>query len=216
MKKIYPFLIIVVLLFSNYCSPLFCQENFEGKIIIEILGGNSGEISYYVKGNNVRMNVGSKQGNVSTIVDNDQNEMFILMPQIKKYSEMSFNDPALQKVQKDLDSKADKQQQVDFKSVGEKKVINGFKCEKWIYSDRNMKLDVWLTKDLGRFDAFNNPIIKNREPLWKRTIESTGSFPVKVEMIGKSGKKMSLDDSYFQPPSDYKKMKMPEMHSTKK
>ena len=69
-------------------------------------------------------------------------------------------------------------------------------------------------------------MVKKKEALWKREIESTGNFPVKIEQIEKTGKsmtfmevksakKMSLDDSYFQPPSDYEKMKMPNMSAMK-
>jgi Domain of unknown function (DUF4412) len=222
MKKLSMYLILVLTLVMCRSSDLFAQEKFEGKIIIEMTGWNSGELSYYVKGNKIRMNVEGKQRNSDIIVDKDKMKEYVLMTQMNRYIEVPLSNPALQKFSNSTYLNKGTYKTNNFKNTGETKVISGFKCQKWIYNDRDVKLNVWLTKELCSFTFFNNPTMKVNEPLWKKEIENTGYFPIKIVQIEKTGhsmtimevksaERMNLEDSYFQPPSDFEKMDMPDM-----
>ena len=77
------------------------------------------------------------------------------------------------------------------------------------YSDR--EIVAWLTKGLGSFRFFKDPVENEIEPVWKNEIENSGYFPMKIEEKIKSGgsmtilevknvKRMNIGNDYFRPP----------------
>ncbi|MGA7839244.1 MAG: DUF4412 domain-containing protein [Ignavibacteriaceae bacterium] len=216
-------IISIMILTGLLCFPAsnLSQGKFEGKITIKVPEiENYGELSYYIKGDKIRINVEGKQRNSDLIIDPDKKEMILLKTQMSKYIIFPFDNY----VETGMVNKNEILKQ--FKNTGSKKNIQGHDCEKWIYQTNNKEIIVWLTKDIGQFRFFRNPD-KNHTPIvWKNDIENSGYFPLKIEEKSNSGKaittlevkdikRMKLENDYFQPPGDFEEMKKPNINLMK-
>ena len=134
------FLIILVVSFAQSVS--LSQSQFEGKVKFQVTdeSGKSTMLDYFVKDKKFRMEGPESQG--AFIFDAASNKMMILMDAQKMYMEIPFD------LNKEM-SKSKEEAKGDFKATGETKDILGYKCEKFIYTDKDTKNEMWLTKELG-------------------------------------------------------------------
>ena len=55
-------------------------------------------------------------------------------------------------MKKNDESESNEKTNGKFDKTGETKKINGYECEKWVYTDDNGdKTEAWMTKELGNF-----------------------------------------------------------------
>jgi len=216
-------IISIMILTGFLCFPAITlsQGKFEGKITIKVPEiENYGELSYYIKGDKIRINVEGKQRNSDLIIDPDIREMILLKTQMSKYIIFPFDGYSeTGTVNKSKNLK-------QFKNTGIKKNMQGYYCEKWIYQSDDKEIIAWLTKDIGQFRFFRNPE-KNKNPIsWKNEIENSGYFPMKIQEKSNRGKaittlevkdikRLKLDNDYFQPPDDFGEMKKPNINLMK-
>ncbi len=217
--------IIILLIFTAVINN-FAQSDFEGKVIMNVKSDDKEtNINFLVKGNKTLIQMADEE-KANMIMDSKDKKMIIIMPEQKMYMEMDMN------MMKGLASKMGKSDQSekagkkdgDFEMTGETKKINGYDCEKWVYTDDNgAKTEAWMTKELGNFMGFSNPMMNDEATSWQKKIEGQGYFPmlaihydddgeVESSMEVKSVEKKSLDASMFEVPAGYKKFSMPMMN----
>ena len=223
------FLITTLLIVSSFMNS-FAQEKFEGKVVMNVKSGDKDtDVNFLVKGSKTIIQVTNEE-KANMIMDSKEKKMIILMPEQKMYMEMDMN------MMKGLASKMGKSDQTeksdkmagDFKMTGETKNINGYECEKWVYSGEDGdKTEAWMTKELGNFMGFSNPMMNDEATSWQKKIEGQGYFPMlaihyddsgeaESSMEVKSVEKKSLDASMFEVPAGYKKFSMPMMNQGQK
>lgn len=219
MKKTKISLFITVLFIFLFQSLSFSQSSFEGKIDMKMtFDGRTHNMSYLVKNDKIRMEFNRGGHTGAVIIDPANKSTIVLMPQQKMYMEM----PVTKEMEEGISKK---NKDVKFSKTGETKTINGYKCEKWVYSSDDEQGEAWMTKDLGSFTLFSGGPMRrqNNQPDWMKELENEGAFPMLVTIKDKSGndkgqlevtsvKKESLNSDLFTPPSDYKKFDMPQMH----
>jgi Domain of unknown function (DUF4412) len=227
MKSIFSSFLFTALIFCFLATISFSQS-FEGKITMKITSkdqDNPQTIEYYCKDNKIRFEgMGShEEAGGAFIMDTKTNEATIIMPAQKMYMSYSFknllgasSDTLKNKLQKEMDKG-------NIKMTGETKNINGYDCEKWTFKgDDGTNGEAWMTKGVRNFFFFNNPMNRGNEPDWQKKLTGEGYFPMLVitkdsdgnidsKMEVTSVEKKSLDESLFNPPSDYRKMEMPNM-----
>ncbi len=222
LKKIYSLVILLVVSLAFTC---LAQTQFEGKVVMNVKSGDKDtDINLFVKGSKTLIQM-TKEEKANLIMDSKDKKMTILMPEQKMYMEMDMN------MMKGMAEKMKKNDEADdkgkmngkFDKTGETKEINGYECEKWVYTDDDgNKTEAWMTKELGNFMGFSNPMANDESSSWQKEIEGKGYFPMqaihyedgKVEssMEVKSVDKKSLDAGMFEVPADYKKFSMPMMN----
>jgi hypothetical protein len=194
-------------------SSALPQEAFEGMVKFKISDDSqSMDMNYFVKDGKIKVDVEGEK-NSSIIFDNKKQSMLIVMPEEKMYMDMPFKTDA--SVESD-------EQKGEFKKTGEKNHTPGYTCEKWIYKDEENEVESWLTKELGSFVFFSNPMEKKEKTAWESKFESEGFFPllliakddngkVQTNMEVTSVEKRSLSNDMFTPPADYQKISIPGM-----
>lgn len=205
------------LLLVAFLSPdSFTQSQFSGKVVIETSGINgSGALTYYIKGNQARMDVRSARGEANVIFDKDNRKVFMIMPAMKMYMEFPMDFMK----DKSMENGAGKANE-KFDKTGEVKKINGYTCEKWTLKEDNGSVEAWMTKELGGFLFFDSPMGNKSGSDWQKDIEGTGYFPMLVIQKNNEGQEiskfnvlsvvsMNLDNSFFTVPDGYNQMKMP-------
>jgi hypothetical protein len=179
----------------------FAQSSFEGKVIFDVTEkGKQHVIDYYAKDKIFKMEIPEKGGSV--IFDSQKFKMYVIMDEQKMYMENSMmptTTAAGGKVSK----------------TGETKKILGYDCEKFIFGQKKMKGEAWMTKELGAFMFFMDS--QQEMPDWQSEVLDAGYFPLQVTQYDKNGnvnttfnvKKvtpMELSSDLFVVPSSYKKM----------
>jgi hypothetical protein len=187
----------------------YSQEQFEGKVTFNVYdNGELQTLEYYVKGDKIRFD-SNEQGQV--IMDPTAKQFMVIMPQQKMYVVMQIPDTKMKSEDTPGMSDAAK-----FNKTGETKEILGYTAEKWTYKDGDDEGEAWMTREIGAFKMFNNPMQEDK-PQWQKDIEEAGYFPLEVYENGKKVfevtniKKESLDQSMFEAPAGYQKMDMPTM-----
>lgn len=218
-KYALPALLLASLVFILQVN-LYCQGAFEGRIELKVPGTeNSGDLSYYKKGNKIRINAEGKQRNSDLIIDPDREVKILLMTQMNKYVLFPFSDG-------DFRHNTGEKALKNFRKTGETKNINGYSCNEWVYRFPGGKINAWLTGGLGTFRFFIDPMKNESEPGWETEIENSELFPMSIyESLNggesvillnvKAVKKRKLRDDYFIPPADFEVMKKPNMDSMK-
>lgn len=203
------------------------SQSFEGKIVMQITSKDQDEphtVDYYCKGSKIRFESNDREGmGGAFILDTKNNDALIIVPAQKMYMTYPFKNmlgAASDTMKNKLKEEIDKG---NLKMTSETKNINGFECEKWIFKgDDGTNGEAWMTKGIKNFFFFSNPMRRSNEPEWQKKLTGEGYFPMMVTtknedgevestMEVKSIEKKSLDDSLFNPPSDYKKMDIPMM-----
>ncbi len=188
----------------------YSQDQFEGKVTFNVYdNGESHTMQYYVKGSKLRFDANEQGHEGQIIMDPSAKQFMIIMPQQKMYMVMPI--PDMKNKNKGSESTEDK---ADFVKTGETKDILGYTAEKWTYKDGSDKGEAWMTKDIGGFQLFDNPMQEN-QPQWQKDLQAEGYFPLLVYENGDKVfevtniDKKSLDASMFEPPAGYQKMDMP-------
>lgn len=207
-------LVVIVFLLSILMqNSLLAQSSFEGKIKLLVSEeGNKNNIEYMVKGEKIRLELADTDEVSSMIFDAKAKTMIIIMPEQKMFIEMSLD---LTGTDSYFDSESDKSK---IKRTGEKKIIKGYECEKWVVEDDIYITESWLTEKLGGFMFFGNPMEASGSD-WKSKLSTPNLFPMLVNVF-KSGKlvntievvdinKQKLDNSLFSAPSGYQKLDIP-------
>jgi Domain of unknown function (DUF4412) len=204
-------LIASMFVFSDKVSA---QENFEGKVSFNVFdNGNMHSMDYYMKDGKICFDANEKEGRGQFIMDPSSKKIMIIMPDQKMYMEMEMPVAKINaETQKEIDKGA------EFSKTGETKEILGHDAEKWIYKNGDDQGEAWLTKDIGSFIWFNNPMMNDAsKPQWMKDLKEGGYFPLMVTENGKKVfevtgiEKKSLDESLFEPPAGFKKMDIPNM-----
>ncbi len=218
-KKIFLHLLVIFLLFIT--ASINAQKTFEGKIKIKLSSENQNIImDYYVKDNNIKMELNNGEENGSFIMKGKN--YLVLIPAQKMYMEISSEMlKKLSEMKPAINTKHDKHKKnIDINKLktGKTKKILGYNCEQWIINNDDEVTEVWVTNELGNFITMDSPMGKGYSPAWSTYLQNNGFFPMKV--ISNNGKsvfevievdKKSLNDTIFSPPSNYKKMTIPGM-----
>ncbi|HKI77502.1 MAG TPA: DUF4412 domain-containing protein [Ignavibacteriaceae bacterium] len=214
MKKFLIFNLLLIL-FVSFSVSSFSQNKFAGKVEIALKdksGDNS--MDYYIKGNKIRMDIQSPQGEARLILDQENKKISMLMPSMKMY--MSF---PWDKMVSGAQGNNDNKNNMSFKKTGETKTINGYKCEKWLMTGDEGTTEAWMTDELGRFMFFDSPMSGKSKPEWQQELSNGNNFPMLIIHKDSDGnenrlevtkvEKMDLSDDFFGIPSGYNEMKMP-------
>ena len=146
---------------------------------------------FYMKGDKMRNEMVMMGTTRASIVRKDKGVVWVIMPQRQKYMEMPFTEEAKNNPQFYQDKLADIATKEDLGT----EEINGFKCEKSLYTFKDTArgtMTQWYSKKL--------------------------EFPLKIVMKGSNWemiteysniKKGDLADSLFELPEGYTKMEMP-------
>lgn len=205
-------LLIISLMVFTFLPDNYSQEKFEGKVTINVYDeGEAHTLDYYVKGNKLRFDANEEGQHGQIIMDPVAKQFMVVMPEQKMYMVMQIPDT---KMNSENTGKTNSNEK--FVKTGETKEILGYTAEKWTYSDGENKGEAWMTKEIGGFNLFDNPMQENK-PEWQKDIETAGYFPLEVYENGKKVyevtniDKKTLDESMFQAPAGYQKMDMPMM-----
>ncbi len=216
---------LLMLMVSLVSVKILAQSQFEGKVVMNVKSGDKDtDINMFVKGNKTLIQVSNEQ-KANVIMDSKAKTMTILMPEQKMYMEMDMNmmKGMTEKMKKNDEAEDNGKMNGKFDKTGETKDINGYECEKWVYTDDDgNKTEAWMTKELGNFMGFSNPMANDESSSWQKEIEGKGYFPmlavhyvdgeVESSMEVKSVDKKSLDESMFEVPAGFSKLNMPMMN----
>ncbi|MFO7524764.1 MAG: DUF4412 domain-containing protein [Ignavibacteriaceae bacterium] len=207
------FTIFFIVLFFLPQNFVFAQTQFEGKIKIKISeDGKSQLMDYMVKGQKFRFDLKDVEEVGAMIFDSQSKKMMIVMPQQKMYMEMPLD---LSEAESYFE---DESFEGKITMTGEKKVIKGYECEKWIVEDEGYITESWITDKLGGFMFMGNPMGGGGSD-WKSKLNAQNYFPMEVNVY-ESGKLVNtievvevapqnLDNSLFSAPSGFQKFEMP-------
>ncbi len=198
--------------FLVFPGKTYSQDQFEGKVTFNIFdNGESHTMQYYVKGSKLRFDANEQGHQGQIIMDPAAKQFMIIMPQQKMYMVMPI--PDMKDNNTGSESTGDKS---DFVKTGETKDILGYTAEKWTYKNGEDQGEAWMTKDIGGFQLFDNPMQQD-QPQWQKDLQAEGYFPLLVYENGDKVfevtniDKKSLEASMFEPPAGFQKMDMPAM-----
>lgn len=208
-------------LMSFASLPTFAAA-FEGRMSFAISAGkNTSELSYALKGDAIRMEIGAENQKVASIVDLKKKEMLMLMPEQKMYMVMPFKEA----VETAVDEAQLKRQNIE--KTGRTDTILGHKVEEYVTKDRGTTTEIWVAEGLGTFMGLGSnggggPFggRKSSAQGWENAFKGKPGIPLRVvsrDSKGKETYKMeatkiepgSLPASLFQPPADYQRFQMP-------
>ncbi len=201
---------------------------FEGKVeMLMTVGKDKSPMTYFMKGNFIRMEMqapankkGKKSEETGTIImDVEALEMIILMDSERMYM--------VQKLSAENMEKAQKEHAMEFKPTGRKEKIAGIEAEEFVGVSKKQKVEVWVTKELGKFMMANpsGPMGGGKKSSsWADFAQRENAFPLRsITRANKEGapedtrmEVVSIEtgkqpDSLFKPPADYQKFEMPSM-----
>ncbi|HEX2867189.1 MAG TPA: DUF4412 domain-containing protein [Ignavibacteriales bacterium] len=216
MKKAMLFALGFIMLVSGMNSLFAQDEKFEGTAEMTLKGKKSdNDVKYYAKNNMARVEMGENAGKETNmplqgtiIFKND--EMFILMPSRKTYVEKPLN---ITNKLNELSRREDLESKIS--RTGQQKDILGHKTDQWIMKTNSGEIELWNTHDLGNILFFQNTGAGSY-PKWFQELTAGGFFPLLViqrDLNGnevnrlevKNVKKETVDNKYFEIPSDYKR-----------
>ena len=180
----------------------FSQSSFEGKVVFDLKeDGQQQNLNYFVKDKRFRMEMPEKGGSI--LFDSRAFKMYVIMDEQKMYMETSMM-PMSTGTGGGSISK-----------TGETKNILGYECEKFLFTQKDMKGEAWMTKELGAFMFFMES--QKEMPSWQSEVLDAGYFPLHVTQHDtrrnvtsvydvKEVTPMELSDDLFEVPSSYKKI----------
>ena len=194
----FSYTVILVLL----AGLAFAQSSFEGRVIFEVKeDGESQIMDYYAKDKKFLMKMPDKGGSI--LFDSKQFKMYVIMDEQKMYMETTMM-PMSTATGGGTITK-----------TGETKSILGYDCEKFLFTQKDMKGEAWMTKELGAFMFFMES--QEEMPGWQTEVLDAGYFPLHVkqhdtrrDVTGvydvKEVTPLKLSDDLFELPSSYKKL----------
>ena len=180
----------------------YSQSSFEGKVVFDLKeDGQQQTLNYFVKDKRFRMDMPEKGGSI--LFDSRAFKMYVIMDEQKMYMETSMM-PMSTGTGGGSISK-----------TGETKNILGYECEKFLFTQKDMKGEAWMTKELGAFMFFMES--QKEMPSWQSEVLDAGYFPLHVTQHDtrrnvtsvydvKEVTPMELSDDLFEVPSSYKKI----------
>lgn len=214
-------LMLIIFFALLVISPMLAQSDFEGKIKMEISSkSETSTLNYFKKGTSSRIEVTTGQKGV-LIFKPDKTLMIIPDKQVYMEFEESILDIAAKfgGAASSEESLKEAYTEIDKYKTGETKVIHGYYCEKYFKTDELSETEMWMTNELGKFLFMPNPA---QGDSWLSDISNKSFFPMLVISRDiKSGEvsrlevteisQESLSGDYFDVPSGYQKMTMPDM-----
>ncbi|MBS4036324.1 MAG: DUF4412 domain-containing protein [Ignavibacterium sp.] len=182
----------------------FAQSSFEGRVMFEVKeDGESQVMDYYAKDKKFLMKMPDKGGSI--LFDSKQFKMYVIMDEQKMYMETIMM-PMSTTTGGGTITK-----------TGETKRILGYDCEKFLFTQKDMKGEAWMTKELGAFMFFMES--QEEMPGWQTEVLDAGYFPIHVKQHDtrrnvtgvyevKEVTPLKLSDDLFELPSSYKKFDM--------
>ena len=198
MKKLNIVLALIIFLLAGIT---FAQEAFEGKVQFNVEeDGQQQVMNYYAKDKKFRLDMPEKGGSV--IFDSQKYKMYVIMDEQKMYMENSM-----------MPMTAGAGGSIS--KTGETRNILGYDCEKFLFDQKDMKGEAWMTKELGAFMFFMES--QQDMPDWQSEVLDAGYFPLHVTQHNtrknvtsiydvKEVTPMELSDDLFVVPSSYQKM----------
>jgi len=198
MKKLNIVLALIIFLLAGIT---FAQEAFEGKVQFNVEeDGQKQVMDYYAKDKKFRLDMPEKGGSV--IFDSQKFKMYVIMDEQKMYMENSM-----------MPMTAGAGGSIS--KTGETRNILGYDCEKFLFDQKDMKGEAWMTKELGAFMFFMES--QQDMPDWQSEVLDAGYFPLHVTQHNtrknvtsiydvKEVTPMELSDDLFVVPSSYQKM----------
>lgn len=180
----------------------FSQSSFEGKVVFDLNeNGQQQSLNYFVKDKRFLMEMPEKGGSI--LFDSRAFKMYVIMDKQKMYMETNMM-PMSTATGGGSISK-----------TGETKNILGYECEKFLFTQKDMKGEAWMTKELGAFMFFMES--QKEMPSWQSEVLDAGYFPLHVTQHDerrnvtsvyevKEVIPMELSDDLFEVPSSYKKI----------
>lgn len=196
----------------TFAQSAFPQDQFEGKVTINVYDdGKAHTVDYFVKGSKIRFDAAEDGHQGQVIMDPVNKQFLIIMPEQKMYMITHLPD-----IKPNTEASGETGDDANFSKTGETKEIMGLTAEKWTFKDGDDQGEAWMTKQIGAFKLFDNPMQENR-PQWQKDIVNEGYFPLEVSENGKKVyevtniEKKSLDQSMFEVPAGYQKMDIPNL-----
>ena len=198
MKSIIKKLTIIIFLLSGIT---FAQPSFEGKVTFQVSeGGEKQVMEYFAKDKKFKMNMPDKGGSI--LFDSQEFKMYVIMDKEKMYMETMMMPTSTGAGGGSITK------------TGETKSILGYDCEKFLFTQKDMKGEAWMTKELGAFMFFMES--QEEMPGWQAEVLDAGYFPLHVtqhdtrrDVTGvydvKEVTPMKLSDDLFELPSSYTK-----------
>jgi hypothetical protein len=182
------------------------RAQFEGTITMRLSSANGGgDMQYSIKGDRMRIDVGTAQMGMYILADNGQATM--VMPGQKIYFQPTLPSPAGQ---------AKAASKVSIKATGRTETIAGYKCEHYTITGEDGAYDACLSRELGTFMRPMNPMGgRGAADASSDVLAHLGgnAFPLKVQKPGGATtlevtkiEKKPLDASLFTVPTGYRKL----------
>lgn len=203
MKGLNKILVLIIFLFVGIS---FAQDAFEGKVIFAVEeGGEKQVMDYYAKDKKFKMDMPDKGGSV--LFDSNKLKMYVVMDEQKMYMESDMFPMSTASAGSVI-------------KTGETKNILGYECEKFVFEQKDMNGEAWMTKELGAFMFFMES--QQEMPGWQSEVLDAGYFPLHVTEYDKSGNvesiynvievtPMELSADLFKVPSSYQKLDLMNM-----
>lgn len=198
MKAIKLTFTLVLVLLTGMTFP---QQSFEGKVVFNVKEDGEHQVfDYYAKDKKFKMDIPDKGGSI--IFDSQKFKMYVIMDEEKMYMETTMMPMSTGTGGGSITK------------TGETKSILGYDCEKFLFTQKDMKGEAWMTKELGAFMFFMES--QEEMPGWQTEVLDAGYFPLHVtqhdtrrNVTGvydvKEVTPMKLSDDLFELPSSYKK-----------
>lgn len=210
MKTTRIFLIAILALFASRAVA----DSFEGKIDLKTTEGRkTSNISYFFKGDKMRIESSDAGETGAMIMDLGTKEMIIMMPSERMY--MVMNAGAHQ-----ADAPQDSAPPV---KTGRTETILGYECAEYTVTEKKTVTEYWAAKGLGVFRSMmrGGPGGPPSGPsAWELEAMRDGLFPLRIVERSLKGKELSRTEAtavnpgtqptaLFVPPRDYQKFEMP-------
>lgn len=191
-------------LLSIPMSVAAAQKPFEGRVVMEMKGeGRSGEpMEMWIRGNQVRMDMGRDGQSFGMIIDHGASRMTMLMSEAKMY------------MQQPLPKGDDAESEAKITRTGKTATVAGHRCEIIRVEDKKGDTaEICGATDMGRFAMGGGPGA-GKPPAWAKGMK--GFFPLRVT----DGKGVTVlevteidagpvDAARFAIPPGFKPMSMP-------
>jgi len=211
-------IIMMFLIFLIFAGDAQSQSNFEGKMQVKMTGEDSnGNMNYSIKGDMIRIDFDMEESDekMTMIIDTPKKRSLMLMPSQKMYMEYSLEDQA--ETKEEVDDYMGKA-----KMTGETKEINGYNCEKILFTDEDENTsEIWATKELGVFRNFiGGQAGQSENPEWLPKFMREGFFPILGIQRDEDGEeefrwevvkveKQTVSSDLFKIPAGFKKFEVP-------
>ncbi len=196
-------------------TAVTAQGTFEGTITVQANAGPQGPqvMEYSFKGTKMRMDISTQGMSMYSLFDSHTNVTDMVIPMRRMYMESTVDVPPAAVAP---EAQADTKVKVEW--TGKKETIAGHECEYATITDpEGGTTEACLAKGLGTVmpvqGGMNRRGPGGGAPVWRSHIGNT--FPLKVVRDGQEVwvvtkiDKKSLDDSLFQVPDGYHKMRVP-------